>query len=43
MNLKAALEAESIPWAVYCVRRQEQIEAGRDEGSAPDFDEPQAA
>jgi DnaK suppressor protein len=31
---------QSIPWAAYCVRCQEQIEA---EGSAPDLDEPKAA
>jgi hypothetical protein len=27
----------------YCARCQEQFEAGGEEGSAPDFDEPQAA
>jgi len=34
---------ESIPWAPYCVRCQEQIEAAEEEGYGPDFDEPQAA
>ena len=31
---------QSIPWAAYCVRCQEQIEA---EGSEPDFARPKAA
>jgi len=34
---------QSIPWAAYCVRCQEQIEAEEDGWSAPDFDEPKAA
>ncbi len=34
---------ESIPWASYCVRCQEQFEAAQDQGSMLDFDEPQAA
>ncbi len=34
---------QSIPWALYCVRCQEQFEAGEEEHFATDFDEPQAA
>ena len=31
---------QSIPWAAYCVRCQEQFEAGEEEGSVPDCDGP---
>ncbi len=31
---------QSIPWAAYCVRCQEQVEAAGEECSAPGFDEP---
>ena len=33
----AVKRLQSIPWAAYCVRCQEQFEAGGEEGSAPDF------
>lgn len=39
----AVKRLQSIPWAAYCVRCQAQFEAGGEEGSVPDFDEPQAA
>ena len=39
-NAIALKRLQSIPWAAYCVRCQEQIEA---QGSEPDFDEPKAA
>ena len=39
----AVKRLQSIPWAAYCVRCQEQSEAGGEEGSVPDFDEPHAA
>ena len=39
----AVKRLQSIPWAAYCVRCQEQFEVKGEEGSVPDFDEPQAA
>jgi DnaK suppressor protein len=35
----AVKRLQSIPWAAYCVRCQEQFEAEGEEGSTPDFDE----
>ena len=39
----AVKRLQNIPWAAYCVRCQEQFEAGEAEYSAADFDEPEAA
>ena len=39
----AVKRLQNIPWAAYCVRCQEQLEAGEAEYSAPSFDEPEAA
>ena len=40
----AVKRLQSIPWARYCVRCQEQFEAGRaGDGRGMDLDEPQAA
>ena len=34
---------QSIPWARYCGRCQQRIEADEEYTTTPDFDEPQAA
>ena len=39
----AVKRLQSIPWAAYCVQCHAQFEAGGEEASAPDFDEPLAA
>ena len=39
----AVKRLQSIPWTAYCVRCQEQLEAGEDECSSLDFDESEAA
>ena len=39
----AVKRLQSIPWAAYCVRCQEQFEAGEEEGSVPQSDGPRAA
>jgi len=39
----AVKRLQSIPWAAYCVRCQEQLEAGSEPGSAPSLAESRAA